>query len=82
MLNRFLFLLAVLAQFASADVQFTTPSAGSSLAGGVKNTISVAWEESGDNPPLSSLTTYTIFLCAGGNDVPSQVGLCYEAHEI
>ena len=66
MLMRFLPLLAVMAPYAFADVQFTSPSAGATVAGGT--TLDVEWEDSGDKPPISQMTTYELFLCAGGND--------------
>ncbi|MCJ1465627.1 hypothetical protein MMC07_004246 [Pseudocyphellaria aurata] len=69
---RSLFLLTTLAPFAIADVEFTSPAAGNSIAGGGK-TLSVTWKESGDKPPISSFTTYTLFLCAGGNTPESQI---------
>lgn len=72
MLIRFLTLLALLAPTILADVEFVTPAPGASLAGGGK-TISVSWKDSGEDPKLASLTTYTLFLCAGGNDAASQV---------
>lgn len=49
----------------SADVQFTSPAAGAKLTGG--GTISIEWKDSGDEPKISELLTYQIFLCAGGN---------------
>ncbi|KAF2732985.1 hypothetical protein EJ04DRAFT_297511 [Polyplosphaeria fusca] len=49
----------------SADVQFTSPSAGGKVTGG--GTISIEWKDSGDEPKISELLTYQIFLCAGGN---------------
>lgn len=72
MLVTSLFLLTALVPFAIADVQFISPAAGNSIPGGGK-TLSVTWKESGDDPPISSFTTYTLFLCAGGNDPESQV---------
>ncbi len=71
MLIRFLILLAVLVTSAIADVEFVTPAAGSTLAGA--KTLSVTWKESGVKPPITSLTTYTMFLVAGGDGVESQV---------
>lgn len=72
MLIRYLTLLALIAPAIFADVNFVTPAPGASIPGGGK-TISVSWVDSGEDPPLASLTTYTLFLCAGGNDAPSQV---------
>ena len=72
MLGLFLSLLTALVPFALADVEFVTPAAGNSIAGGGK-AISVTWKESGIDPPISSFTGYTVFLCAGGNEEESQV---------
>lgn len=71
MLIRSLILLAVLVTSAIADVEFVTPAAGSTVAGA--KTFSVSWKESGVKPLLTSFTTYTIFLVAGGDGVESQV---------
>jgi hypothetical protein len=59
-------LLAALAPFASADVEFVWPKAGERATGG--NAVVVEWKDSGEKPPLSEFTTYQLFLCAGGND--------------
>lgn len=64
---RFLTFLALLAHTILADVKFVTPAPGASLPGGGK-AISVSWVDSGEDPPLASVTTYTLFLCAGGNE--------------
>ncbi|KAL8824175.1 MAG: hypothetical protein Q9191_005247 [Dirinaria sp. TL-2023a] len=48
-----------------AHVQFTSPSAGDSLPG--EKPISIAWKDSGDDPPISALDSYSIYLYAGGN---------------
>lgn len=71
MLIRSLTLLAALASSAIADVEFVTPAAGSTVAGA--KTLSVTWKESGVEPPITSFTTFTLFLVAGGDDVESQV---------
>ena len=55
--------LAPLAVF--ADVEFTSPAAGASIAAG---TIDVQWEESGIAPPIQDLTGYTLVLMVGGNE--------------
>ncbi|KAF2469640.1 beta-1,6-glucan boisynthesis protein-like protein [Lindgomyces ingoldianus] len=57
----------------AADVQFTSPKAGDTLTGGTA--IVVEWKDSGDAPSISDLTTYQLFLCAGGNDEASIVQL-------
>ena len=71
MLIRSLVLLAALASSAIADVEFVTPAAGSTVVGA--KTLSVTWKESGVKPPITSFTTFTIFLVAGGDEVESQV---------
>lgn len=71
MLIRSLTLLAALASSAIADVEFVTPAAGSTVAGA--KTLSVTWKESGVEPPITSFTTFTLFLVAGGDDVESRV---------
>ncbi|KAI9756310.1 MAG: hypothetical protein M4579_003902 [Chaenotheca gracillima] len=63
--------LAVIIPFASADVQFTSPAAGASVAGG--NTVTVQWKDSGDTPKLAQLQSYQLFLMSGSNDEPYQL---------
>ncbi|KAL9005381.1 MAG: hypothetical protein Q9188_001823 [Gyalolechia gomerana] len=60
---------AVFASFAWADVQFTSPPAGGTLPAG--KPITARWKDSGDGTALRDLKTYTLFLCAGGNDADS-----------
>lgn len=90
MLIRLFVLLAAVAPHAFADVEFTTPSAGATEAGG--QVLKVAWKESGTSPPISDLLTYQLFLCAGGNDatsfvrtepdpIPAIRALCYTSAE-
>ena len=68
MLARYLALLALIAPIVFGDVQFTSPGAGISLtASGATVKISVAWKDSGDDPPLDDLATYSLYLYAGGN---------------
>jgi hypothetical protein len=55
----------VYALLAAADVDFTAPAAGESVAAG---TIEVQWKESGAAPSISELTGYTLSLLTGGND--------------
>ena len=59
-------ILLSLLGFTSADVEFTSPAAGTTLTGG--GAITITWRESGVAPPLSDLSTYSLYLCAGGND--------------
>ena len=66
-----LLVLAAAAPFVSADVEFTSPAAGATVSGG--STINVQWKDSGTGPAVSSLQTYQLFLCAGGNDEASFV---------
>ena len=63
---RLLALLAAITPFALADIEFTSPTAGAKLTGG--GSISIEWQDSGSAPSISDLTTYQLFLCAGGND--------------
>ena len=56
-----------------ADVLFTSPSPGSVLD--ANRAISISWVESGFSPPISDLTSFQLFLCAGGNDASSIVQL-------
>lgn len=72
MLPRLILLLAVLAPVSLATVEFTSPIAGATVAGG--STITVEWKDSGEAPSISDLTSYQLFLCAGGNDATSFVG--------
>lgn len=71
MLFQLLVLLASVAPYAFADVQFTSPSAGTSAAAG--QLLQIAWKESGTAPPISELQSYQLFLCAGGNEAGSFV---------
>ncbi|MCJ1328014.1 hypothetical protein MMC10_004689 [Thelotrema lepadinum] len=57
-------LLASFIYLAAADVQFTTPSPGGSVAG--SGTISVAWEEGTGTTKISQLAGWTLTLFAGG----------------
>ena len=66
MIFRLLALLAAVAPYAFADVEFTSPSAGASAVGG--ELLQIAWKESGIAPPITQLQSYQLFLCAGGND--------------
>ena len=71
MLFRLFFLLAAVAPYTFADVEFTAPSGGATETGG--STLDVEWKESGTGPPITSFSTYQLFLCAGGNDASSFV---------
>ncbi|KAI4148750.1 MAG: hypothetical protein L6R39_002707 [Caloplaca ligustica] len=67
------FLLATLSSVVFADVQFTSPAAGATLQAG--KPITAKWKDSGDGTALTDLKTYTLFLCAGGNDQDSFIQL-------
>ncbi|KAL9603468.1 MAG: hypothetical protein Q9219_001155 [cf. Caloplaca sp. 3 TL-2023] len=68
-----LLLLATLAPYACADIQFTSPAAGGTLQAG--KPITAKWKDSGDGTALADLKTYTLFLCAGGNDADNFIQL-------
>lgn len=65
MLSRSLLLSAILLPFARADVEFTEPAAGDTVAGG--GAVSVEWKDSGSAPSISDLKSYQLFICAGSN---------------
>lgn len=69
-------LLGSLASFALADVEFTTPAAGASIAG--SGTIKIAWKESGTAPAITTFSSYQLFLMAGGNDAAGMVSSTQE----
>lgn len=56
---------------AFADVEFTVPAAGASVAGGTA--FKVTWTDSGSAPSISDLTSYQLFLEAGSNTAPQQL---------
>ncbi|KAL2399804.1 hypothetical protein ABEF93_001181 [Exophiala dermatitidis] len=66
------FLVAGLLSLAVADVKVTAPAAGDSITG---LTLDIEWEDSGTTPKLADLTSYQVFLCAGGNTEASIVQL-------
>ena len=65
-------LLAFALPLVYADVEFTTPAAGSDVPVG---TINVAWKDSGLQPPIQDLTQYTLVLMVGGNSENNSVCL-------
>ncbi|KAM3419872.1 hypothetical protein BST61_g3201 [Cercospora zeina] len=71
-LSTLLSLTALFATTALADVKFTTPAAGATISAG---SISIKWDDSGNTPRLSDLTTYQIQLMQGGNDDGTSVAL-------
>ncbi|KAF1843396.1 beta-1,6-glucan boisynthesis protein-like protein [Cucurbitaria berberidis CBS 394.84] len=66
-----LVVLAALAPYVSAGVEFTKPKAGAKLTAGTA--IEVEWKEGGDGAKLTNLLTYELFLVAGGNDAAGQI---------
>jgi hypothetical protein len=58
-------LVTALLSLTLADVEVTTPAAGSTITG---PTLNIAWRESGKTPKIADLANYQVFLCAGGND--------------
>jgi hypothetical protein len=66
-------LLLAVSSIVLADVKFTSPAPGDVVQGG--GALTVKWTESGDSPSISDLSTYQLFLCAGGNDDASIVQL-------
>ncbi len=67
-----------LSRFVLGDIEFTKPAGGASVTGG--STLSIEWKDSGDAPSIADLQSYTLFLCAGGNENPvcSGLGRCDE----
>lgn len=65
MLIQNLALLAITIPSALAFVQITSPSAGESHRGG--ETFSVTWKDTSEDPSISSLDSYSLYLYAGGN---------------
>lgn len=80
MLLRLLSLLTILITNVLADVEFTSPEGGATVEGG--KTISMKWKDSGDDPPLDDLTSYSIFLMAGGNEEGSYAQLTVLAQDV
>ncbi|KAL9034569.1 MAG: hypothetical protein Q9214_006988 [Letrouitia sp. 1 TL-2023] len=68
-----LFLLSTIAPFILCDVRFTSPPAGASLQAG--QTLIVSWNDSKESVSLDPFTSYSLFLCAGGDEAESQVSL-------
>ena len=60
------FVTATLAAYALAAPKITSPAAGASLpvSGG---SITVEWEDDGNSPKISQLTSFTLQLIVGGN---------------
>ncbi|KAL3423990.1 hypothetical protein PVAG01_05736 [Phlyctema vagabunda] len=66
-----LLFLAALCSYVYADVEFTVPAAGASVAGGTAFTVT--WTDSGDAPSLSDLAGYQLMLYTGSNATPQQL---------
>ena len=64
MLPTFLLGSFLLARLATADVQFVLPTPGDTES---YSNITVQWQESGVNAAITSLKSYELLLCAGGN---------------
>ena len=66
-------LAALLSPFVSADVgvKFLTPAAGATLTAG--STVAITFENAGESPTISQLTSYQIFLMSGSNTNPWQL---------
>jgi hypothetical protein len=67
-------LLTVLASLAAtvvADVKFSSPVAGQSIAGGTSFTVK--WADDGTAPTIDQFSTYTLLLVAGGNTAATSV---------
>lgn len=60
-----LFVLGVLLPLVWADVDFTKPAAGDVISG---TSLVATWSESGQKPAISTFDSYSLFLCAGGNN--------------
>lgn len=63
--------LAALLPLVSAGIKFKSPEAGAKLTAGTA--IEVEWEDGGTGPSISDLSTYELFLCAGGDTAAEQV---------
>ena len=64
-------LLSASVPLAWADVAFTKPAAGDVIIG---TSLVAEWKESNQKPPISTFTSYQLFLCAGGSNDSDFVG--------
>ena len=62
---------AAMFPLAWADVAFTKPAAGDVITG---TSLVAEWKESNHKPPISTFSSYQLFLCAGGNNDTDFVG--------
>jgi hypothetical protein len=65
LLRNALYFAGVLLPLALADVDFTEPAAGDVITG---TSLVATWLESGQKPSISTFDSYSLFLCAGGNN--------------
>lgn len=56
--------LTTFLSYTSADVSFSSPSAGQAITG---SDITVTFADGPTTPSLSTFVSYTLQLCAGGN---------------
>jgi hypothetical protein len=67
--------LMALAPFVSAGISFKSPKAGATLTAG--QSVTIEWDDSGDGPAITDLTTYELFLCAGGSKAGTFVSVLF-----
>lgn len=72
-LGRVLYFAGFLLPLAFADVDFTKPAAGDVISG---TSLIATWSESGQKPSITTFSSYSLFLCAGGNNDTDFVGQC------
>jgi len=60
--------LIVLPLSAFADIKFTSPGANADWA--ANSPVTLEWKDDGQDPPLDTFTTFTVWLCYGSNDNP------------
>lgn len=70
-LKDILYFVGLLLPLAIADVDFTKPAAGDVITG---TSLVATWSESGQKPAISTFNSYSLFLCAGGNNSTDYVG--------
>lgn len=57
-------IVAIFTGICRADVGFSSPAAGATISG---STIDVKFTNGAGDPPLTSFSSYSLQLCAGGN---------------
>lgn len=70
--------LTAFASHALADFYFSVPKAGGSYPGGT--VIDVTLVDTGDAPTTAELSTYNLWLCAGGSTTGSYVRKAKSIH--